>query len=216
MRCLSSKPLPRWTKVWSARPLSSSTRFRVPRAANVSPTPPRCLRRKKIRERIDHMCQQGRLQRTGLQRQAQGRGQAHKKVMRSCSRRGCGHGHVFVHLVRHIARQLLARGATSRKKKRLFRPRRVKKFEYYVPLVIRNPLHYEVVVTIAAILFGARHHRSSQGPSPSSVCCYCFLLATRPKNVSQSAPAARPLWPRCWKCSRASAASSRSNRVSPE
>src|ERR671914_285876 len=56
MTCSPSKRLPPCKRVWSVRPISSSTPFPLSKAVSASPTPPRFTRLKKTlaTPRVDH------------------------------------------------------------------------------------------------------------------------------------------------------------------
>ena len=80
------------------------------KAANGSPTPPRCRRLKKTLELIEGLTQRCSRQAIHLRSQAHNLQQEMQKVMRSFGRQCRGQGRVFVALVRQTERQLLALG----------------------------------------------------------------------------------------------------------
>src|SRR5712691_12219249 len=110
MHSSPSKRRPRWQKVSSVPPISSSIPFRVNKGANGSPMPPPCIRHKKTLELIAHITQQCSSRATKLTSQAQSLQQELKKVLRCFGRQCRGQGHVFVKLVRHTEQQLLELG----------------------------------------------------------------------------------------------------------
>src|SRR5713101_4198679 len=110
MNSSPSKRRPRWKKVSSVPPISSSTPFRVHKGANGSPMPPPCRRPKKTLELIERVPQQCHSRATKLTSQAHNLHQELKKVMRCFGRQCRGQGHVFVNLVRQTEQKLLELG----------------------------------------------------------------------------------------------------------
>src|SRR6266852_686196 len=110
MNSSPSKRRPRWKKVSSVPPISSSTPFRVHKGANGSPMPPPCRRPKNTLELIERVPQQCHSRATRLTSQAHNLHQELKKAMRCFGRQCRGQGHVFVKLVRHTEQKLLALG----------------------------------------------------------------------------------------------------------